>query len=86
MEDLKNIFYVSTYSNHNHTFYLHFRGDIYIPVGCDHRSGSSFSFMQEVRLEPHEVKPTTKERVRLWTDMGTIAFESLITGIMIHNP
>ena len=86
MEDQeKHLFFMSTYSNISHTYYLRLRADIYIPVGCDHREPVSYGFMQEIRLKPNEVQAVDKQKVSLWTDMGILAFEVLISGIMIHN-
>lgn len=84
-EEYSHLFFMSN-TKHNHTYYLHFRADIYIPIGCDYREQTSYGFMQEVRLEKDEVVPVSKEKVSLWTDMGCVAFEALITGIMMHNP
>lgn len=85
IEQKNHVFYKSTHSSLNHIYYLKFREDIYIAVGCDYREETDYGFMQEVRLEPSEVEETTKEKIKLWTDMSPIAFELLLSGIVLHN-
>lgn len=89
MNDLEEDKHLFFYCKLEHVYYLHFRADIYIPVGCDWREPTDYGFMQEIRLDAKDVKELVKvdkRKISLWTDMGVVAFEALITGCMIHNP
>lgn len=85
MHDLedKHLFF---YCKRRQVYYIHFRADIYIVVGCDSREPFDYGFMQEIRLDAKDLVKVDKRKVALWTDMSAIAFEALITGVMVHNP
>lgn len=88
MNDLEEDKHLFFYCKLEHVYYLHFRADIYIPVGCDWREPTDYGFMQEIRLDAKDAKELVKvdkRKISLWTDMGVVAFEALITGCMIHN-
>lgn len=74
------------YCKRRRVYYIHFRADIYIAVGCDSREPFDYGFMQEIRLDAKDLFKVDKRKVVLWTDMSTIALEALITGVMVHNP
>ncbi len=79
----KHLFF---YCKNNATYYLRFRADIYIAVGCDCREPGDYGFMQERRFDAKDLVKVDKPKIVMWTDMGTIALEALISGIMLHNP
>ena len=69
------------------TYYLHVRVDLYIIVGTDsRRDNEDFGFMREVRLSNNKwLSPTSKREVQMHTEMDYIAFEMLVSGIMLHK-
>lgn len=82
LEENKHLFF---YCKNNATYYLRFRADIYIAVGCDWREPIDYGFMQERRFDDKDLIKVDKRKIALWTDMSVVAFEALITGCMIHN-
>lgn len=85
MNDLEEDKHLFFYCKREHVYYIHFRADIYIAVGCDWREPTDYGFMQEVRLDAKDLVKVDKRKIALWTDMSVIAFEALITGCMMHN-
>lgn len=86
MNEIEEDNHLFFYRKRDNVYYLHFRADIYIAVGCDCREPGDYGFMQEVRFDAKELVKVDKRKTALWTDMSVVAFEALITGCMIHNP
>lgn len=90
MNDLDNILnpeiFFASKDKFPRTYYLHVRADLYIIVGSDNNdSDKYFGFMEEVRLSSKSVKPTDKRTVELFSPMDKMAFEMLVSGIMLHK-